>query len=221
MRFPAPRGRALLSTLALTLLLIVAVSAVVVAQSPSVPVSPSPPALSSSSDPGPGASPDQVFDRAFIDMMVPHHESAVAMAQVALARAEHSELREMAMEIIVAQEMEIAELRTWRKEWYGSLAAPPITAMPVLPGVEMDGMAMDTVHEMDMSGDVRDLWAAEPFDLAFIDAMIPHHQSATDAAKLALDRAEHPQIKELAQSIVESQQAEIDQLSAWRDAWYP
>jgi uncharacterized protein (DUF305 family) len=143
------------------------------------------------------------------------------MAQIAVARAEHPELRQIATDIIVAQEMEIAELRTWRNDWYGSLVTPPITAMPVLPGIEMDGMAMEKPHVMDMSGDVRDLWSADPFDLAFIDAMIPHHQSAIDAAMLAADRAQHPKIKKLARSIVDSQQAEIDQLTAWREAWYP
>ena len=162
-----------------------------------------------------------MFDRAFIDMMVPHHESAVAMAQVALALAEHPDLRQMAMDIIVAQEMEISELRTWRKDWYGSLVTPPITAMPILPGIEIGGMSMDAMHELDMSMDIRDLWSADPFDLAFIDAMISHHQSAIDAAKLALTRADHPKVKKLAQAIVASQQAEIEQLSAWRDAWYP
>lgn len=221
MRFHTHRGRPLHSVLTLTLLVVSAPLSVAVAQSPSAPATPGMPvAPTSSSQPGPIESPDPVFDRAFIDMMVPHHESAVAMAQVALARAEHPELRQMATKIIVAQEMEIAELRLWRKDWYGSLITPPITAMPVLPGVEVDGMAMDAVREMDMGGDVRDLWSAEPFDIAFIDAMIPHHQSAIDAAQLAVDRAEHSRIKKLAQSIVDSQQAEIDQLREWRDAWF-
>ena len=60
--------------------------------------------------PSPMASHGQAlssFDQAFIDMMVPHHQSAVAMAVVALARAEHPEIAALAPEIIEAQEPEI------------------------------------------------------------------------------------------------------------------
>ena len=59
------------------------------------------------------------------------------------------------------------------------------------------------------------------FDKAFIDAMIPHHQSAIDAAEMALDNAEHPEIQELAQAIIDAQQREIDEMTAWREEWYP
>ncbi len=81
----------------------------------------------------PSASPEtgEDFDRAFIDMMVPHHQSAVAMATVALARAERPEIAELAPEIIEAQELEIAQLRTWREAWYGDASTPPLTAMPM------------------------------------------------------------------------------------------
>ncbi len=63
--------------------------------------------------------------------------------------------------------------------------------------------------------------ASEDFDLMFIDMMIPHHESAIVMAKIALIRGDHPEVRDLAQSIITSQQAEIDQMRAWRDAWYP
>jgi uncharacterized protein (DUF305 family) len=62
--------------------------------------------------------------------------------------------------------------------------------------------------------------APDPFDRAFIDAMIPHHQSAIDAAQLAQARAVHQEIKDLARAIISAQQSEIDQMQAWRLAWY-
>ena len=46
------------------------------------------------------------FDRAFIDMMVPHHEGAVAMAERLLKDGEHRNLRAMAQDIISAQTRE-------------------------------------------------------------------------------------------------------------------
>jgi uncharacterized protein (DUF305 family) len=171
----------------------------------------------------PAASPPDVitFDRTFIDMMVPHHEAAVAMAVVALARAEHPEIADLAPEIIEAQELEIAQLRTWREQWYGDASTPPLTAMPMVEGVMMQGMDHGSMT-MDMSGDIRNLWLVEAdFDKAFIDAMIPHHRSAIDAATVALESAGHQEIRDLAQAIIDAQQREIDEMTAWRDAWYP
>jgi uncharacterized protein (DUF305 family) len=51
-------------------------------------------------------------------------------------------------------------------------------------------------------------------DEAFIDAMVPHHQGAIAMARVALDNAEHEQIKELSRNIVSTQQAEIEELKA-------
>ena len=50
--------------------------------------------------------------------------------------------------------------------------------------------------------------------------MIPHHQSAIDAAKAAESRAERAEIKELAQAIITDQQREIEQMQQWLAAWY-
>ena len=62
--------------------------------------------------------------------------------------------------------------------------------------------------------------APEPFDLAFIKAMIPHHQMAIEAAQLVLQQAVHPEIKDMARSIIDAQQKEIDQMTTRRSAWY-
>jgi uncharacterized protein (DUF305 family) len=59
------------------------------------------------------------FDRAFIDMMIPHHEGAVTMARRLLAEGEHPELRRMGESIIASQGREIERMRAWREEWYG------------------------------------------------------------------------------------------------------
>lgn len=69
------------------------------------------------------------------------------------------------------------------------------------------------------------LWAgrahAAPFDQQFIDSMMPHHSMAVDMAKLALQKAQHPQLKRMARQIIADQQREIAQMKAWRKAWYP
>jgi uncharacterized protein (DUF305 family) len=64
------------------------------------------------------------FDKAFIDAMVPHHQGAIAMAKELLKKGEQPALRKMADDVISAQTKEIAQMRQWRKAWYGSATGP-------------------------------------------------------------------------------------------------
>lgn len=141
------------------------------------------------------------FDRAFIDGMVPHHEDAVVMAEVVRDRSSRPEIKELAAAIITAQEDEIARMKAWRQQWYGSAATP---AEPPAGHGGMGG----------------DLTTAEDVDRAFLEQMVEHHESAIDMADEALQRAEHQEIKDLATSIRETQRAEIDRMRQWHEEWY-
>ncbi|PYP56732.1 MAG: DUF305 domain-containing protein [Gemmatimonadetes bacterium] len=55
--------------------------------------------------------PSGDVDRDFVAMMVPHHESAIAMAQAELRYGKNEQLRRMAQEIVVTQQQEIAAMR--------------------------------------------------------------------------------------------------------------
>lgn len=113
---------------------------------------------------------DAPFDQRFIDMMVPDHEAAIAMAEIARTRATSDELRALADEVIGAQTAEVEQLRAWRESWFGSSETPPMEAMPMLPGVRMGGELM-IGDRKDIRDDVEQLRVAEPFDQACIDAM--------------------------------------------------
>jgi uncharacterized protein (DUF305 family) len=168
------------------------------------------------------------FDLVFIDMMIPHHESAVVMAQVALERAEHDEIRNLAAAIIAAQTAEIAQLEAWRAEWYPGAERLPMDELTAIIAersgqmLDMEGMGhVDLMSGMDASSSLVSLCSApEPFDLAFIDAMIPHHESAVAAANVGLENNTHPELRDLELQIIDGQQAEIDQMRTWRDLWY-
>ncbi len=163
------------------------------------------------------------LDQQFIDMMVPHHQSAVAMAEVALKRGEHAEIKALATDIISAQTDEISQLREWRKIWFGSDQTPGMNAMPMLPGMAMPGMDMpggSMGSTMDMTKDVAKLKDATPFDKAFIEAMTEHHRTAIAAASIAEAQATKPEIKALAGQIIAAQQGEIDKMAAWLANWY-
>jgi uncharacterized protein (DUF305 family) len=165
-----------------------------------------------------GSSTIDSFDRQFIDMMVPHHQGAVEMAKIAQQRAGHPEIKQLAAAIIRTQEDEIQRLKAWRKEWFGSDETPPMSRMPIVPGMAGHAGHGET---MDLAAEVEALrQAPEPFDRAFIDAMITHHQSAIEAAKAAESRAARAEIKDLAKAIIATQEHEIQQMKAWRQAWY-
>ena len=69
--------------------------------------------------------------------------------------------------------------------------------------------------------DPDELANKDPFDKAFIDAMIPHHESAIEMAQVAYQKSDNPEIRALAEGIVEAQTGEITQMEGWRKQWYP
>lgn len=154
---------------------------------------------------GSGASANGI-DRAFVAEMVPHHESAVKMAEMAQEKAQHPEVKKLADAIVKAQNDEIKTMNGLAKEMDDE-------------GVEKGdlGMARD---DMGMGGDMSMLEDAKPFDREFIDMMIPHHQSAIRMAHMQLDKGKDPETKKLAQAIVDAQTKEIDEMNMWRVDWY-
>ncbi len=57
------------------------------------------------------------FDKAFIEMMIPHHEGAIDMARAAQQSAKHQEIKDMAEDIISAQQSEIDMMKGWQQSW--------------------------------------------------------------------------------------------------------
>jgi uncharacterized protein (DUF305 family) len=142
-------------------------------------------------------------DKAFIDTMVPHHQGAIAMARVALENAEHNEIKELSRNIVSTQQSEIQKLKSIKKEEFGTSNVPM-------------QMSMEQMRGMGMMMDPQSLAMENPFDEAFIDAMIPYHRSAIYMAQVASEKSKIPEIKELAQNIVSAQKREIEQMRHWR-----
>src|ERR671910_125576 len=147
-------------------------------------------------------------DERFIDAMVPHHQGAIEMAEVALENAEHPEILALAEEIVAAQETEIGQLKSIKQEQFGTSE------------VSMD-MSAEEMEGMGMAMDPQELATQEPFDKAFIDDMIPHHESAIAMAQVVLEESENPEIRKIAGAIVDAQEREIEQMRSWRGEWYP
>ena len=145
-------------------------------------------------------------DERFIDAMVFHHQGAIDMAEVALENAEHLELLQLAENVISTQQAEIEQLRSIKEQEFGTSEVPT-----QMSPEEMEMMGME---------DPAELANQRPFDEAFINAMIPHHESAIEMAQVALAESDNPAVRDLARRIVDDQTREIEQMRGWLEEWY-
>ncbi len=90
---------------------------------------------------------------------------------------------------------------------------------PPAMNMEISGM-MDSMKMM-MGDGMKKMEAAtgKEFDVQFLDMMTPHHAGAVVMAKEALTKAEHPEIKTLANQIIKAQEAEIKMMADWKAKW--
>lgn len=148
-------------------------------------------------------------ESAFVAEMVPHHKSAIEMAQIAQTRAEHPEIKQLANNIIATQSSEIDKMNAINERLYGG---------PV--GETDHGSLGLSADSMGMSMDTSSLETAQPFDRAFIDMMIPHHQGAITMARIELADGNDAETRALANDIIDAQSSEIKQMNDWRTKWY-
>ena len=154
-------------------------------------------ACGSSKDPAPVGNST---DRAFVSEMVPHHKSAVTMAQIARTRGQSPFVKTLSADIIRTQTAEIYTMRARDAE----LAKGGVSVGEL--GVSMDAMGM--------SMDTGSLKTARPFDPAFLRMMLPHHAGAVTMAKIELAKGKDPALKKLASEVIRAQQREIGQMRA-------
>jgi uncharacterized protein (DUF305 family) len=159
-------------------------------------------------------------DAHFIVMMIPHHQGAIAMSELALSRARRPEIKALAQRIIASQSREITEMRQWYRQWYGSDV--PSWGIGTGAGYGM-GMRMGMGMGWGMPGfgtSLDALRAAPDFDRAFIEQMIPHHRMGVMMASHAQWNTQHPELRQLEAAMVRVQSQEIEQMAQWYQRWY-
>lgn len=147
------------------------------------------------------------IDKHFIEQMIPHHESAIAMAKVALEKSQHEEVKTLAKNIISSQTAEINTMKQWYKDWYG-------TEVPKVSEHEMWGGGM-----MHAEASADELSAAADFDEAFLAEMVEHHQMAVMMANMLENSTDRPEMKKLADDIATAQNKEINDMQTWQEQW--
>ncbi|UER55503.1 DUF305 domain-containing protein [Kineosporiaceae bacterium SCSIO 59966] len=155
-------------------------------------------------------------DVAFAQGMIPHHGQALAMARMAPGRTESPEVADLARRIEAAQEPEIAEMTSWLQAW--GQEVPDAAAGGATEGHAAHGMDAEE-HEaggMLTAEEMADLEQAtgEDWDRLFLIGMIAHHEGAVAMAEQQLAEGSYPPALELAEAIIEGQQAEIEEMRA-------
>ena len=138
-------------------------------------------------------------DVMFLQMMIPHHQQAIDISNIALKTSKDSELLALANTIIKAQTAEIIQMKTWLSD---------------------AGATTEMGHSMGMGGMLDDaelsaLSAAsgKNFDLLWLKGMIGHHDGAIHMTTMIQD-ATNSEIKTFGENVVKDQSAQIDQMNA-------
>ncbi|MFC9516619.1 DUF305 domain-containing protein [Nocardiaceae bacterium NPDC056970] len=179
--------------------------------------------------------PHNQADVEYVQMMIPHHEQAVEMAELVPSRSGNPDIVALADQIEKAQGPEIEQMEGWLQAWgvpepskaeqspgattgsdhdgmdHGtSVPMTPGATTSSMPGMEGGGHGMMTADQMQALESAK----GEEFDKMWLELMIAHHQGAVASSEQILQTGESEQVRQLAQQIVAGQQAEIAQMEA-------
>ena len=136
-------------------------------------------------------------DAMFLQMMIPHHEQAVVMSDLALSTSKDADVLKLAKQIKDAQAPEIIKMQGWLVD--AGLSKDPGHSM----GDGMDGMLSDSELSA-LKGST-----GKAFDKLFLTGMIAHHEGAINMAMM-IENSSNSDISNLGKEIVKSQAAEIE-----------
>lgn len=174
-------------------------------------------------------------DVMFAQMMIPHHQQAMAMADLVATRANDQQVKQLAAQIKGAQAPEIATMSGWLSAWGASMPTSAATGTTTpgikhgssgMPGMNHGGSAGPTASGMpgmdhSMPGMMSDAdmsrlttASGRDFDKQFLTMMIAHHEGAITMARDEVAQGANSDAKALAERISTTQQAEIDTMKA-------
>jgi uncharacterized protein (DUF305 family) len=92
------------------------------------------------------------------------------------------------------------------------------TAFALIPAMAsaQDAMSQHMAIMEEMMSSMEGMASSSDPDMDFTMMMIPHHQSAIDMARVQLELGDDPQMRAMAETIIEAQEKEIEELKAWQ-----
>lgn len=139
---------------------------------------------------------DRGFDKRYINAMAAHHRGAMLLAEQAASNAKRKEIKDLAAGILAGEPKLIAELYSWKKDWYGD------------------------------SRDARDPIVAnlgpsdERFDLRFLNALIAHHEAGIEMTMEARTKSTRAEVLDNADAVEAFLKETLELFKAWRSDWY-
>ena len=149
-------------------------------------------------------------DVMFAQMMIPHHQQAIEMSDIILAKDDvPGQVVELAEEIKAAQGPEIEQLTTWLGQW----------GEPTQPEDTHGGHDMSEMEGMLSEQELQELANAPGPEAArlFLEQMITHHEGAVAMAETEVPDGTYPPAVDLARTIIDTQQQEIDTMRQMLD----
>ncbi|MFF7544827.1 DUF305 domain-containing protein [Streptomyces canus] len=150
-------------------------------------------------------------DVSFAQGMIPHHQQAIEMAELADGRAASTQVKDLAARVEKAQGPEISTMTGWLKAWDEKVPE----SMPGMDHSGMEGMeGMDGMAGMMDSADMGKLKKASgrDFDSMFLTMMVEHHEGAVEMATTEKAKGEYKAATAMAGDIVTAQNAEISEM---------
>ncbi|MFG3293041.1 DUF305 domain-containing protein [Streptomyces sp. NPDC048179] len=143
-------------------------------------------------------------DVSFAQGMIPHHQQALEMAQLAADRASSAQVKDLAARIEKAQDPEIDTMTGWLKAWGEDV---PMAGMDHSGHAGMAGMMSD--KDMTALKKAR----GTDFDTMFLTMMVQHHQGAVEMAGTEKSKGDYAPATSMAGAIVTAQNAEIKEMN--------
>ncbi len=139
----------------------------------------------------------KAFDRAFLSMMIAHHQGAIDMSKAVLNNVKDAQVKTWTKAVTGAQQKEITNMTAW---------------LGTLGGVDK---SWQTGMAKEMDGMLADLKANKDSDAGFVSGMLPHHSSAIEMATLALQKSSDARVLGLAREIIRTQADEMYLYKQW------
>lgn len=157
-------------------------------------------------------------DIAFAQSMIPHHQQAVQMADLALSPGSgaSAQVRQLAEQIKAAQDPEIQQMTQWLQRWGAPTAMPGTANGNGMAGMDHSGHDMGgmSVSGMMTAGQMRQLQrlSGPQFDQMWASLMIEHHQGAIEMAQQVQASTSDPAVASMAEAIITAQEQEIGRM---------
>lgn len=140
--------------------------------------------------------PDRTLDLRCINAMIAHHRGAMLLVTQASTQAQRKEMLDLSAMILRDEPKAIAELYSWKKDWYGDIR-------------QVNDPVVSNLGTYD-----------EKFDLRFLNALIAHHEVGLLMTKEIKTKSSRTEVLNNADTVDTFLNTTLKIFKDWRTQWY-